>query len=649
MTVLLELKGIRRSYQSGEETVDVLQDVSLTINAGELVAIIGASGSGKSTLMNILGCLDKPSAGVYRVAGQDVAELDSDALAALRREHFGFIFQRYHLLPHLSAAHNVEVPAVYAGLGKNERRERANMLLTRLGLGERVSYQPNQLSGGQQQRVSIARALMNGGQVILADEPTGALDSHSSVEVMAILKQLQQQGHTVIIVTHDPNVAAQAERIIEIKDGRIMADSGSKTVPNIVTSEPMSLTPPAPSWQQLVGRFREALLMAWRAMSANKMRTALTMLGIIIGIASVVSILVVGDAAKQLVLADIRAIGTNTIDIYPGKDFGDDDPSTRQALVYDDMAALQAQPYVSAVSPSITSTIRLRRGNIDVAGSVSGVSEQYFKVYGMKLEQGTAITREQVERQSQTVVVDRNTQRRLFPNTQDVVGQVILIGNMPATVVGVVEEKQSMFGSSKALRVWVPYSTMASRLMGRSYFDSITVRIKEGYSSKEAEQQLIRLLTMRHGKKDIFTYNMDSLLQTAEKTTRTMQLFLTLVAVISLVVGGIGVMNIMLVSVTERTREIGIRMAVGARSSDVMQQFLIEAILVCLVGGALGISLSFAIGLIVEMFLPNWQIAFPPLALFSAFLCSTVIGVVFGYLPARSAARLNPIDALARE
>ncbi|UXD25612.1 Macrolide export ATP-binding/permease protein MacB [Yersinia enterocolitica] len=649
MAALLELKGIRRSYHSGEETVDVLQDVSLTINAGELVAIIGASGSGKSTLMNILGCLDKPSAGVYRVAGQDVAALDNDALAALRREHFGFIFQRYHLLPHLSAAHNVEVPAVYAGLGKNERRERANMLLTRLGLGERVSYQPNQLSGGQQQRVSIARALMNGGQVILADEPTGALDSHSSVEVMAILKQLQQQGHTVIIVTHDPTVAAQAERVIEIKDGRIMADSGSKITQDVVSSDAISLTPPAPSWQQLAGRFREALLMAWRAMSANKMRTALTMLGIIIGIASVVSILVVGDAAKQLVLADIRAIGTNTIDVYPGKDFGDDDPSTRQALVYDDMAALKAQSYVSAVSPTIAGSMRLRYGNIDVAASVSGVSDQYFRVYGMKLEQGTAITREQVERQSQVVVIDHNTQRRLFPHIKDVVGQVILIGNMPATVVGVVEEKQSMFGSSKALRVWVPYSTMASRLMGRSYFDSITIRIKEGYSSKEAEQQLVRLLTMRHGKKDIFTYNMDSLLQTAEKTTRTMQLFLTLVAVISLVVGGIGVMNIMLVSVTERTREIGIRMAVGARSSDVMQQFLIEAILVCLVGGALGISLSFAIGLIVEMFLPNWQIAFPPVALFSAFLCSTVIGVVFGYLPARSAARLNPIDALARE
>lgn len=283
---------------------------------------------------------------------------------------------------------------------------------------------------------------MNGGQVILADEPTGALDSHSSVEVMAILKQLQQQGHTVIIVTHDPTVAAQAERVIEIKDGRIMADSGSKNEPVVAAAELMSLTPAAPSWQQLVGRFREALLMAWRAMSANKMRTALTMLGIIIGIASVVSILVVGDAAKQLVLADIRAIGTNTIDIYPGKDFGDDDPSTRQALVHDDMAALKAQSYVSAVSPSIGGSMRLRFGNIDVAASVLGVSDEYFRVFGMAMEQGAPITREQVERQAQTVVIDLNTQRRLFPHMKDVVGQVILVGNMPATVVGVVAEKK---------------------------------------------------------------------------------------------------------------------------------------------------------------------------------------------------------------
>ncbi|MFJ5250351.1 macrolide ABC transporter ATP-binding protein/permease MacB [Serratia liquefaciens] len=648
MAALLELSGISRSYQSGDQTVAVLKNVSLSIEAGEMVAIMGASGSGKSTLMNILGCLDKPSAGVYRVAGQDVATLDSDALARLRREHFGFIFQRYHLLPHLSAAHNVEVPAVYAGLSKAARRERAVALLQRLGLSERVSYRPSQLSGGQQQRVSIARALMNGGQVILADEPTGALDSHSGEEVMTILKQLREQGHTVIIVTHDPAVAQQAERIIEIRDGEIIADSrpDGQSNPN---AKPLEMVTPAPSWQQTIGRFREALVMAWRAMAASKMRTALTMLGIIIGIASVVSILVIGDAAKQMVLADIKSIGTNTVDIYPGKDFGDDDPTFRQALKYDDLAALREQPYVSALSPSIASSMRLRLGNVDVAANVNGVSEQFFRVYGMTFTEGVGIDQLQVQSQSQTVVIDANTQRRLFPNQKEVVGRVILVGNMPATVVGVAKEKQSMFGSSKTLNVWVPYSTMANRLMGNAYFDSITVRIRDGYNSQEAEQQLTRLLTLLHGKKDVFTYNMDSLVQTAEKTTRTLQLFLTLVAVISLVVGGIGVMNIMLVSVTERTREIGIRMAVGARSGDVLQQFLIEAVLVCLVGGALGITLSFAIGLLVQLVLPGWQISFPPAALLSAFVCSTAIGVVFGYLPARSAARLNPIDALARE
>ena len=324
MTALLELRDIRRSYPSGEGQVEVLKGITLSIEAGEMVAIVGASGSGKSTLMNILGCLDKPSSGTYRVAGSDVALLDKDALARLRREHFGFIFQRYHLLSHLTAAQNVEVPAVYAGTERKARLQRAHELLQRLGLGERESYQPSQLSGGQQQRVSIARALMNGGQVILADEPTGALDTRSGEEVMAILHQLRDNGHTVIIVTHDPLVAAQAERIIEIRDGEIISNPPPR--PRAAANAELHLhTPPESGWRQFSSGFREALTMAWRAMAANKMRTLLTMLGIIIGIASVVSIVVVGDAAKQLVLADIRAIGTNTIDVYPGKDFGDDE------------------------------------------------------------------------------------------------------------------------------------------------------------------------------------------------------------------------------------------------------------------------------------------------------------------------------------
>ncbi|HGN1706540.1 TPA: macrolide ABC transporter ATP-binding protein/permease MacB [Providencia rettgeri] len=647
MSALIELQGITRRYGEGENQVTVLKNVSLKINAGEMVAIIGASGSGKSTLMNIIGCLDKPSGGDYIIDGQNIVTLDNNQLAQLRREHFGFIFQRYHLLSHLSAEQNVEVPAIYAGAGKTQRRERAAQLLQRLGLGERVNYRPSQLSGGQQQRVSIARALMNGGQVILADEPTGALDSHSGKEVMKILKDLCAQGHTVIIVTHDPNVAEQAERIVEIKDGEILKDSGtvaSKTASSLPKTPPRKF-----SLAQVYGRFSEALLMAWRAMVVNKMRTLLTMLGIIIGIASVVSIMVIGDAAQGMVLNDIKSIGTNTISIYPGEDFGSDDAQNRQSLKASDIDALAKQPYVHAISGELNSSARLRKGNLDASAQLLGIGRDYFNVYASKFSEGMNFTQDMIDRRAQVVVIDANTKRRFFPKQASVIGEMLLIGNMPATIIGVLEEKKSTFGSSKSLSVWLPDTTVNSKILNRPYYDSITVRVKEGYDAKVVEQQLTRLLTLRHGKKDIFTYNLDTFVKTAEKTTQTMQLFLTLVAVISLVVGGIGVMNIMLVSVTERTREIGIRMAVGARTSDVMQQFLIEAVFVCLMGGLLGIGLSYGISLLAQMALPGWSFSFEPVAFISAFACSTAIGVIFGFLPARNAARLNPIDALARE
>lgn len=648
MPALLELNEVSRLYTNGEEETVVLNKVSLTINAGEMVAIIGASGSGKSTLMNILGCLDKPSSGEYKVAGQSVAKMESDQLAALRREHFGFIFQRYHLMSHLTAEQNVEIPAIYADKNATQRKERARELLARLGLGDRVDYRPNQLSGGQQQRVSIARALMNGGEVILADEPTGALDSHSGKEVMSILKQLNEQGHTVIIVTHDPLIAAQAERIIEIKDGKIINDNCHQTTANKVKKETNTVLASS-YFGQIFGRFTQALDMAWRAMVVNKVRTLLTMLGIIIGIASVVTIIVIGDAAKSMVLADIKAIGSNTIDIYPGKDFGSDSPEDRQALTLQDVFALKQQSYVQAVTPQVQFSTRLRRGNQDSPASVAGVSDDYFTVYAMKFSQGRSFTSDMIQRQAQVVVIDENTRQRFFPTKKEVIGEQIIIRNIPSTIVGVIAEKKSAFGNGQSLKVWVPYSTLNSRILNRSYLDSITVRAAEGYDASVAEQQIIRLLTIRHGKKDIFTYNLDSFIKAAESTTQTMQLFLTLVAVISLVVGGIGVMNIMLVSVTERTREIGIRMAVGARASDVMQQFLIESVLVCLVGGLLGIGLSFGIAMVASIMLPDWHFVFQPIALVSAFICSTAIGVIFGFLPARSAAKMNPIDALARE
>ncbi|MBI6548540.1 macrolide ABC transporter ATP-binding protein/permease MacB [Xenorhabdus lircayensis] len=646
MRTLLELKGVSRSYFAGEEQVNALDNISLSIQAGEMVAIVGVSGSGKSTLMNILGCLDKPSSGEYWVAGRNIADLSSDQLAELRRENFGFIFQRYHLLTHLTAEQNVEIPAIYSGTSKIQRRDRAIELLKSLGLENRINYRPSQLSGGQQQRVSIARALMNGGQVILADEPTGALDSVSGQEMMDILKQLCRQGHTVVIVTHDPNIAAQAQRVIEIKDGCIMSDSRSSEYQTSTHFLPVDAK--TSSVQQIWGRFNEALLMAWRAMTVNKLRTLLTMLGIIIGIASVVTILVIGDAAKSMVLSHIKAIETNSITIYPGTDFGSDDALDMQALKLADLPAIKSQHYIQAVSPELMKSERVRQGSIDANAQIYGVGNDFFQVYAMKFAQGMPFTPEMIHRQAQVVIIDENTRKKFFPYQNDVIGKELLLANMPLTVIGVIARGQSFYSSS-SLQIWLPYSTMNSRVINQSYLDSIVVRVKDGYSANEVEEKLNRLLTFRHGKKDFHTYNANKTIEAMDKTTRTLQIFLTLVAVISLIVGGIGVMNIMLVSVTERTREIGIRMAVGARTSDIMQQFLIEAVLVCLIGGGLGITLSYSLSLIAQWMLPRWDFVYNPSAFIIAFGCSTAIGMIFGFLPARNAAHLDPIEALARE
>ncbi|QSI31347.1 macrolide ABC transporter ATP-binding protein/permease MacB [Variovorax sp. RKNM96] len=656
---LLKLRGIGRSFPSGEQEVQVLKDVDLDIGNGEMLAIVGASGSGKSTLMNILGCLDRPSSGTYTVSGQDVGTLDSDALAQLRREHFGFIFQRYHLMQHLTATGNVEVPAVYAGTEVAAREARARQLLARLGLEDRTEHRPSQLSGGQQQRVSIARALMNGGQVILADEPTGALDSKSGQEVIGILRELHAQGHTIIIVTHDMQVASCTERIIEIADGVIVGDRPN--VPTVAAPAQAvgadASTPPAMTRPKLGiarfstgwARFAEAFRMAWRSMMAHRMRTALTMLGIVIGITSVVSIVAIGEGAKRFVLSDIRAIGTNTLDVYPGRDFGDDKAASIRTLTPPDLQAIAAQPYVHSVTPATMRSLRLRYRSADVNGNVNGVSDAFFRVRDVQMASGAAFTAEDVRHQSQVVVIDQNTRRKLFPDGTEPVGKVILVGNLPCTVIGVAQEKKSMFGENKSLNIWLPYSTGASRLFGQQHFDGITVRIRDDQPTKAAEDSIVRLLTMRHGTKDFFTFNMDSIVKTAERTSQSLTLLLSLIAVISLVVGGIGVMNIMLVSVTERTREIGIRMAVGARQSDVLQQFLTEAVLVCLVGGFIGVVLSYGISFLFSLFVTQWQMIFSMGAVVSAFLCASLIGVLFGYLPARNAARLDPIEALARE
>ena len=642
--IILDLTAIEKHYQNGDTVVRALDGVSLKIHSGEFVAIMGQSGSGKSTLMNIIGCLDRPTSGSYRVLGKEAANLSPDELAALRRETFGFVFQRYNLLATATAGENVEIPSVYAGLPKQKRSSRAKGLLQRLGLGDRTDHRPAELSGGQQQRVAIARALVNDPPVILADEPTGALDSKSGDEVLSLLKDLHAEGRTIILITHAENVAQHASRIMRIQDGRILDDSG---VVKKTSSMPLEAEPNLKSAVTLAASMQEALVTAWRSLRVNLFRTVLTLLGIIIGVAAVVAMLAVGEGSRQKVLDRISSFGTNLMLIRPGA-AGIRNAGDIVTLIPEDAAAIKALPNIENALPERSGRMTVRFGNRDYQTSVQGTGEDFPQAREWKVAEGQFFNADDRKQYAPVVVLGRTVAQTLFPDGAEAVGNYVLLKNVPFLVIGVMTEKgASPNGSDQDDVIFTPITTGLVRLFGKSYLSSITVKVSDTADIAATQERVENLLRERHRTEDFSVRNMASYLQAAIETQDTFTLLLGTVAAISLLVGGIGVMNIMLVSVVERTREIGIRMATGARMRDILLQFNIEAAVVCAAGGLLGILVGVAAGMILRY--SGMSVIFSITPALLAFACASATGLIFGYLPARKAARLDPVVALASE
>lgn len=647
MKPLIRLDHIDKVYHMGDNTLKVLDDVSLVIEEGDFVAIMGPSGSGKSTLLNLIGCLDVATSGQYAFGDQDISTLNEDQLAFFRRHELGFIFQQFNLLSFFTASENVALPLLYSE-GKIDK-EKSLPYLEGVGLLDRSHHLPREMSGGQQQRVAIARALINNPRLILADEPTGNLDSHSEEQVMTILKKLNDQGMTIVMVTHEDEIGERCKRIVRMRDGKILSDKRNEPI-NKKNLQSGLASEKKHTALTLNEHFRQGL----KQLLSNKIRTFLSVLGVLIGVASVVTMLAIGKGAQKAIESQLSSLGANILVLRTGamRSGGSTLEAGATALLYpEDAAAIKSRfPQIVASAPNVDGRGQASFKNKNWNTQIMGVTPEYKDLRSYQPQEGRFFTEEENRKRARVAVIGATLHRELFGG-KPAIGETIKINKNNFLVIGILPEKGATGWRDQDDIIMVPLQTGMKRLLGKTTVDSIDLQVDQSADMSGVEDEVLDFITARHKipeaqKEDAFRiHNMADIQKAISSSSQTMTMLLTVIAAVSLLVGGIGIMNIMLVSVTERTKEIGLRKAIGATRKDILYQFLVESVVVGIVGGIAGILTGGFLAILLNT-LTGWATAISPMSIVISFFFSLIIGLIFGVYPARSASKLHPIEAL---